>query len=386
MSSVKLSYQTLGALRTEKDREDFYDQDFPSLIVRVGRSGSKTFVLRYRSPDGTYRRVSLGKFPAMGLAEAREQARRVKLDLERGEEPAAEAAEERARLTVADLSAAYLERYAKRRKRSWAEDERILRREVLPVLGDRLADEVKKRDGLTLLEAIVERGSPVMANRVLAVARKMYNWAVEIDLLEHNPFVAVKRLGLEVSRTRVLALDEIRKLWQALDQELPTTAASFRLLLLLGQRSTETSQMTWADLEGDVWTIPPEVAKTKRPHLVPLSREAQREIARFRGQHVQWVLPSPRRDGPLSEKSLGHAARRLVTRLQMEPWTPHDLRRTVATRLGELGFEDSMIGRVLGHSQTSVEAIHNRYAYLKEKREALEKWERRLLEIVAALP
>ncbi|HEX4952694.1 MAG TPA: tyrosine-type recombinase/integrase [Thermoanaerobaculia bacterium] len=386
MPSVNLTDRYLKSLRTEAEREEVYDRSFPAFLVRVSKAGGKSFFFRYRGDDGRYRRMRLGAYPAVSLSEARTRAQELQVEVQRGKDPAGTRQRLSEAPTVELLAEEYLERHAKIQKRRWQEDERLLRKEVLPELGLRKAAEVRKRDVVALLDAIARRGAPILGNRVLALVRKMYNWGIEVDLVEFNPCLSVRKVGKEISRSRILSEEEIRALWHGLATAHPTVAGAFRLVLLLGQRPGEVCQMAWDQIERDQWTIPAEATKSGRTHVVPVSAPARELIESFRGQDPVHVLPAPRGAGHLDPQVLSHAAVRLRASLRIGHWTPHDLRRTVASRMAEMGIDQFHVARVLGHAYNSVTAIYNRYGYLAEKRAALEQWAARVEEIVQRTP
>lgn len=160
------------------------------------------------------------------------------------------------------------------------------------------AKEITRRDVRNLLEEIAER-APIMANRTLALIRKMYNFAIERDWVEANACQGIKWLAPERQRDRVLSEDEIRRFWAALDEEHPITAALFRLRLLTAQRGGEVHGATWdeMDLQSGWWTIPAERSKNKLTHRVPLSPPALKILKELKKEvgDSPWVFPSARR-------------------------------------------------------------------------------------------
>ncbi len=385
MASVSLTERTLRSLRTDQQREDFYDASFPAFMVRVSRRGTKAFCYRYRGEDGKYRRMDLGRYPEVGLADARLAARELEVQARRGKDPAQqqEVQAEPVVLTVSDLVSEYVERYASRHQKSWRVTQRVLSKDVLPVLGHRLLAEVKRREISSLVERIYERGAPQGANQALKMLRGLFNWAVQEEMLESNPCNGLQKPAPASSRDRNLSETEIFQVWHSLQRRRSTAAVGLRLMLFLGQRGHEVRHMRWRDIEGDLWTIPREDAKSGREHVVPLSSPAQAVIEACRGKSDVWVLPSPRLGGPEERENYAHAVETILREEGMEPWTPHDLRRTVASGLARLGVQEFVIQRVLGHAYSSVTATYNRYSYVAEKREALERWGQRLLKIVS---
>lgn len=193
---------------------DYFDTTPPSLGVRVAPSGRKTWFVMYRH-HGRLRRYTLGTYPAIRLADARQRATDARYLVAHGGDPAAARKADRQAPTVAELATQYLELYAKVQKRSWDEDARLLTREVLPVWGQRQAQAITRREVVLLLDTLMARGVPILANRTLALVRKMFNWAISRDLLAHNPCVQVQAPGKEHPRERVLSAEEIRVVWAA---------------------------------------------------------------------------------------------------------------------------------------------------------------------------
>src|SRR5438874_5816919 len=182
---------------------DYFDAKPPGVGLRLSNSGRKTWFVMYRT-GGRLRRLTLGTYPALSLADARNQATSAKRAAAQGEDPALQKQSARIAPTIADVAAQYMERYAKQHKKSWRDDARLLHREVLPEWGRRKAHDIRRKDVLALLDGIVERGSPIQANRVLALIRVMFNWAISRDILEHSPCYQVKAPSKENQRDRVL--------------------------------------------------------------------------------------------------------------------------------------------------------------------------------------
>ena len=172
---MRLTVRGIAALKAKAKRYEVWEDGRTGLGVRVSTVGRKSWVFMYRF-NGKPRRMTLGTYPAVGVADARVKHARAKADLEKGIDPGGMEVErrraERSAETVADLVEEYLEKWAKPRKRSAAEDERTLRKEVVPLWGNRKAKDITRRDVITLLDGIVERGSPIQANRTLAMIRK----------------------------------------------------------------------------------------------------------------------------------------------------------------------------------------------------------------------
>lgn len=367
MSTVHLTDRSLKSLRTSKSRDMFWDSVLPGFGVRVTQNGRKTFVVRYRL-NGKRPRVTIGSYPAFGLADARARARTILLQVGTGEDPC------RAE-SFAALADLYLERHAKPKKRSWRYDERQLKRDLLPAWGKRKAAEIRRGDVHEILDGILDRGSPAMANRTRALISKVFNFGITRGIVEHNPAAHVPPPAKLQSRQRVLSEEEIRELWTLLDSDLltPLMAASFKLRLLTAQRGIEVLSMQWDQVDGVWWTIPPEVAKNGLAHRVPLSAQAKAVLDGI--QHLSggtpWVFPSPRDNGPI--QWVQKASRELRGETSFD-WTPHDLRRTAATCMASMGVQRVVLSKILNHVESSVTAIYDRASYDRDKQEALIQW------------
>lgn len=318
-------------------------------------------------------------------------------------------AEAREALTVKELADEYIERHAKPRKRSWAEDARILNVDVLPHWGRRKARDITRRDVITLLDEIAER-APIAANRTLAVVRKMFNFAVSRDIVTATPCAQVKAPAPENKRDHVLNDEEIKTLWTFLDTALTPEDArkrtrdgkfvktgkpalssevklALKLQLVTGQRKGEIVSIERKEIHGRWWTTPREKAKNKEPHRIYLSDLAMEipEEARVLAGDLSYVFPAGAgRQGHLGATAPDHALRRSIKdkTLKIADCTRHDLRRTAATKMGEAGVSRFVLSKVLNHKDRTVTAIYDRHSYDKEKPQALETWGRKLQAII----
>lgn len=388
MPQLNLTSQSISSLTAPKVRTDYFDQKVTGLGLRVSPSGTKTWICMFRVPgDPRKRRMTLGRYPAISLADARTQAREMLLAASRGDDPGEEKQQLLGAPAFAELASEYIEKHAKKNKRSWKEDERILGRDVLPVLGSRKVHEVKRRDVIRLLDAIVDRGAPIQANRTLALVRKIFNWAISRDIVETNPCLQVKAPRKENQRDRVLKEDELRAVWRAFDKLGAPMGQMFKLRLLTAQRGGEVASMAWTDVDlaGGWWTIPAERAKNGRSHRVPLSKPARDILAARQPSRGEWVFPSPTRTGQYIQ-SPQKAAQRARTLSGVEDFVLHDLRRTAASYMTSLGVPRLVVSKILNHAEQGVTHVYDRHAYDAEKREALDLWASRLQEITQDNP
>ncbi|MDA2927437.1 site-specific integrase [Acidobacteria bacterium AH-259-G07] len=381
MPTVRLTDRLLRNLKTEKEQEDFWDEIFPGTFgVRVTDRGSKTFILRYRF-GGRRRRFTLGRYQVLSLATARRMALALLGEANEGEDPSEKRQQEKNAGTFEELAQLYLEMHARPHKKpaSIKEDTRILNTYLLPAWGRRKFQSITRSDVIRLLDEVkFKRKAPVMANRVKALVSTIFNFAARKALVPEtfaNPCANVEQPTKEKSRDRVLSDDEIRALWEDLENRAEPTASIYRLILLTGQRPGEVKAMRWSSIDSEnIWTIPPTETKNEREHKVPLSSHALAVIEQLRpltgdgefvfaapgGGHIRWLQKMSLR----IQKQTGFNFR------------PHDLRRTCATNLSKLGVDDVTIARILNHSWPlrHMTAVYNRWERLPEMGRALERW------------
>lgn len=391
---MKLTDLAIKALKPKGQRYEVYDDHVPGLALRVTPSGVKSWSLRYRVGGQQMPRLTLGQYPTITLERARKNAQRELRAVDGGANPAAEKRAGRQGETVDDLAKDFIDKYAKTKKRSWRDDQRYLDAEVLPAWKHLKVKQLTRRDVRTLIASIADRGSPISANRCLALVRKMLNWAVSEDWIDANPAALMKKPGEETSRERVLTDDEIRLVWAACETERPIMCALMRLRFMTAQRGGELAGLTWTDVEDEWLTIPGTLTKNKLTHRVPLTKAAQDIITALpRIEGNDFVFPGRGGNRPLGDakKAGSRIASLVLAKLQeADPqvetfdFRGHDLRRTASTRMAEAGISQSDIAKVLNHAEGGPRAtmVYNRYSYDKEKRRALETWGRVLKRIL----
>jgi integrase len=393
---MRLTAQAVARLRYDGPLPfiDIKDDATPGLYLRVFPSGKKRWVKRYKVAGRT-RVATFGDADKIGLAEARAKSRAWDALVKAGRDPATEerreAAAERRLPSVAAFAGEYVERYAKLHKKSWREDERLLRHDVLPALGDLRIDTVARRDIVLMLDAIRDRGAGVGANRALAVTRRLFAFAVERGVIEASPFVGV-RASRETPRARTLTDDELRRLWAATAARSPKieppTRMALRLLILTGARASEACGASWDEIDAETaeWVIPAARTKNAREHRIPLSDPAIKIVAEAAGlRSGPWLLPAQAREGHVTSSGVLQAAQRILG----EGMVAHDIRRTVATGLQRLGVRLEVTEAVLNHvggSRAGVVGIYQRHDWAAEKRAALDAWARHILSLTADEP
>jgi hypothetical protein len=235
MPTRRLTDQAVRSLRPDTCQVDYWDIALKNFGVRVSPAGRKTFIVRYRSV-GRYRRMSLGVYPTVALADARRHAKQVLGEVAGNEDPAQARQDARRAPSFEALAALYIEKHARVKKKSWRQDRRMIENELLPKWRTLRASEIRRRDVRELVEAIAERPAPIAANRIRALISKIFNFGISREMVEFNPCLQLEQPASERRRDRVLTDAEIRTFWTALDHEPLAIAAAFRLRLVTAQR------------------------------------------------------------------------------------------------------------------------------------------------------
>jgi integrase len=398
---AKLTAASVKKWKVADKRQEVPDDRTPGLYLIVQPTGRKAWAVRYRS--GTkHRRMRLGAYPALGLADARDKARKVQAEAEAGGDPAGDREREKAeeaerQASERDKIKTLVEGYHKRRLSKLKSGDDVLaqfRRHVLPAWGERDVHEITRRDVHDLLDGIADSGRVVTANRVRAYLSTFFNWCVDRDVIAASPLAGVKPLAKETARDRVLSDDQIRWLWQACDDLGQPWGPFGKALLLTGQRRAEVAGMTEAEIDGDLWHMSAARTKNGRPHDVPLSEAARGALAgveRIKGD--AGLIFTTTGKTPLSGFTRGlerlHkrmteiAAQERGEPVEIPHWTFHDLRRTAETTMARLGISQQVIDRVTNHAtgQHRMARIYNRYDYLEEKRHAVEALARFVIDL-----
>ena len=390
-----------------KGRLEIGDQKSIGLALRITANGSRSWCFQFRDPKSRRTtRATIGLYPTVPLAEARRKADTLRRLVAGGDNPITQKRSERdAALTrtFGALAERYLDEHARRHKRSAGADDRNLRLHILPKWRQRRYDEIERRDIIELIEGLVKDGKPTLANRVQALISSIYSFAMDAALVKGNPCSQLRRRGVETVGSRVLSDDELRLFWPCALQT-PVSlrvGLALRLILLTGVRPGEAAGLSRAEIENlsdknrARWIIPAKRSKNGRTHLVPLSEPAQQTIAsalEMIGDDDVYLFPSPAKHAaPITAHALAVAMARFAASLaskavktwKTDPPSPHDLRRTVATRLSELGVVKEDRDSVLNHVRSDVGSKHyDKYEREREKRRALDLWAETLTEIL----
>lgn len=394
MPTERLTVRRVETLQSMPGKRfELFDATLPGFGVRVSDTGVKSWIVYYRQ-GGVKRRLTIGRFPALSLADAREQARTALREVDKGRDPSAEKVLRRRGdgSFLKDAVDLFLDRHASK-NRTAAETRRIFENCVLPKWKHRRTADITRRDVISLIDEVADR-TPIRANRVFAHVRKFFNWALSRDLVEHSPTAGLKPPTKERSRDRVLSDAEIAAFWSACAAAGYSFTNAFRLLLLTGQRRSEVIGMRWSelDLEEGVWTIPAARTKNGKAHIVPLgnmARDILRNIERI--DQVDLVFPAKgSSSNPISgvSKAKGRVDEAMLRALRREDkdavlsaWRLHDLRRTFASGCRRAGVLLDVVEKLLNHSSGSfagIVGVYQLHDYSDEKHRAVLAWERML--------
>jgi integrase len=338
---------------------DYFDESVPGLALRVAASDHKAWTFHFTSPGGKRARLTFGSYPATSLGAARTRATEAKALVEAGKDPRSVEAE-----TFQGICEEYLRREGKRlRSLDWRKG--VLDRHVYPTLGSRPIAEIQRSEIVRLLDKIEDRSGATMADRTLAVIRKIMNWHASRSDDFRSPIVKgmARTKPSELARERVLTDDEIRAIWRVSGG---VFGRFIRFLLLTGARRNEASEMKWAEIDGGDWTLPAARNKTKVDLVRPLSKDAQDILPPRQGDYVFTT------DGvtPISGFSKFKAAFDKAS--GTEGWTLHDCRRSARSLMSRAGVPSDHAERCLGHVIGGVRGVYDRHEYHAEKARAFE--------------
>ena len=380
------------------------DGKVPGFGIRVTKAGVKTFYFVYRF-QGRSRRMTLGRYPHTPLKDARGKAHAARRSLAKGEDPQVEESQP---LGFSSALDEFVELYCKASNRASTayETERILRAVFLKPWGTRLINTIGKSDILVITDRFMRAGKPSAANHAFSAARKFFNWCVDRGMIEISPCHTLNMPAPIGKRSTVIEDADLAVLWKAAANEVGYPFGTiFQLLTLTAQRRGEVCGMRWdeLDLDAGLWNIPGSRTKNAQRHTVPLT-PAVLEILeglapRAKKTKSDFVFPARGKpeqsytgyskgkrelDAAFDKRRREEAVAKGESPHEIEDldWTLHDLRRTAATRMAELGILPHVVERVLNHVSGTfgrVAGIYNRFQYVDEMRDALTTWETHVL-------
>ena len=420
--------------RPGEGRREIPDGGCSGLYLVIQASGHRSWAMRFRRPNGKPAKLTLGPVDLSGkeaesepvldspltLASARRLAAEIHRQRAMGRDVVADydasrrrqksQHESRAKSTYASAAKDFIEQYASKKTRRWRETARLLGLAYPPTGGeptrikgglcerwnDKPIAEIDGHDIHSLIDETRRSGAPGLERRsdgpteararvMLSCLSKMFSWLVQHRRVSQNPCKDVHRPEASAARDRVLTDAEIVKFWRATDAERKELSALLKLLLLTGCRLNEVAGMTRAELsdDGATWNIPGSRTKNKRPHVVPLAPLARKMV----GTGSEGFVFTTTGRSPVSGWS--KIKRRLDAAMKIPPWRLHDLRRTAATGMAEIGIAPHIVEAALNHisgAKAGVAGTYNRAAYAEEKRAALERWASHVQGLVSARP
>jgi integrase len=390
---VTLTDRYLKSLRPapKGKRVVVWDGASPSFGLRVTDCGVVSFfVQRRQAGKPTPVRVTLGTYPHTSLAQARVAAAGALKALVGGDHP--RDLEKRARRVRADREAktfgGIADQFIKRHVanlRSSADVKSAIERQLIPRWGDRPITDITRRDVIEVIEDVVQRGHPRGAGLLLAYTRKLFNWAMARDLIEHSPCDKVKAadlIGTTKPRQRTLTDTELKALWHATAGEDYPLNPFIRLLVVTGARRSEVARMTRdeLDLDAGTWSLGGDRTKNEDPRILALPALAVGVLRALPEWDGPFVFSTTGGKRPIS--AFAKLKARLDGRLAIARWRLHDLRRTMRTHLSALRIEQHVRELMIGHRQHGIEGVYDVHAYASEQRDGFEQWTARLLRIV----
>ena len=338
--------------------------------------------MAYRFGD-KQRRVSLGIWPAMQLAEARAAWRTIREQVAKGVDPAEVADDTKDEFGT--VAADWLKR-DQADNRCHSDVVRLLNRDVLPHWQHKPITEITRRDALELIDRVADRGAPVMARRLHAHLHRLFEWAVGRGIVEANPMHRLPKVGSETPRDRVLSDRELKLVWDAGGEMGWPFGCAYRLLILTGAREGEIGGLRWSEITHGIIRLEGDRTKNGLPHTIPLSAPSLaliNDLHRIGDSDLVFTTTGRTQISGWSK------AKTQLDRLAPIPhWRVHDFRRTVATGMQKLGIAERVIEACLGHSTTSRNGllrVYQVHGFDAEKREALDLWGAHVMKLVAPM-
>ncbi len=356
----------------------------PGLALRIRSAGSRKFVFFYRL-GGRLLKYTIGDASGWTLDKARATARDLRVKVERGENPAVERASQRAdaALLLSAVAQDYLDaRKPNMKPRSHAECVRHLDRYWKPFHGMAIAS-IDRATVAARLRIIAKGSGAVAADRARSTLSAMFVWAIGEGLCEVNPVSGTNKASDDKPRERLLSDAELAAIWKAAPES--DYGRIVRLLMLTAQRREEIGSLSWSEIdrEAALITLSGERTKNHRPHEVPLSTMALAVLDAVWEREGRALVFGGGSGGYSGWSSSKQA---LDESAKVTDWTLHDLRRTAATRMADLGVAPHVIEAILNHisgQKAGVAGIYNRSTYSAEKRAALELWAGHLQTVIA---
>lgn len=383
---MQFTERWIERLRPTNKRETYWEDSThggEKLGLRVSPSGTKTFVRRmFDKTTNKTKWMTIGTFPEVSLSQARGSG------FDNDHESTSTAIESGKEIAFSELCSLFMEKWSKRRKKSWQEDERIINREFLPTMSAINIAAITKKDCTAIIDGIYERGAPVMANRAYALLHKIFVFGMQNDIIKINPLYMTIKPHKEKAKNRVLDESEIVVFLDSIfGENAISTEASMRRLILFqfvtASRPGEAIQIEWVDLHDNLWIIPQEKSKNSEQRILPISPMMQSILdIQKSDSKSSYIFPSTLTGKSYHENSENHVITRIRKSRSMTHFTPHDLRRTAASFMARFGASRVVLRKILNHVDREVTDIYDRHTYEKEKMDALVSWNDYLLSLL----
>jgi integrase len=333
---------------------DYFDEQTAGLALRVSHQ-RKSWTYLYTAANGKRRRLTIGTYPATSLASIRGKVDLLRSDIEAGIDPKPLAPD-----TLQAVCEEYIAREGKRLRTAHYREQQI-NRLIYPAFGHRPIGEIKRSEIVRWMDQIQDENGPVMADRTLAILRKVMNWHAARSDEFRSPIVRgmSRTSSAERARDRILTDDELRSIWNAAEG---IYGSLVRFILLTAARRSEAAEMRWAELEGGTWTLPAARNKTGVDLVRPLSKAALGLLPPKLGE---WVWGKPLNMFSIRKRALDEAS-------GVSGYTLHDCRRTARSLMSRAGVPPDHAERCLGHAIPGVRGVYDRHEYHAEKARAYE--------------
>ena len=389
---IKFSDVTIRHLKPQSKRIDYWCQGLSGFGIRISPKGTKTWIYYYRI-ESQKKRLSLGKYPAVTLREAKILYQEAKEKVEKGIDPVKERQEQKQKsfdeLTVSELIDLYLEHGKKAKKKSYNIERKCLQKDIIPHIGKQKITTIQAKDLSRIFHTIiVEREAPSTATHLYSYVRRLFNFAADMGLMRRrdNPCLDIKLNIKKKKRSRHLSPQEIYQFWHTIETVpmMPVTRLGLKFMLITMARGCEVREMKWSDINwlDRIWTLP--MTKNGHLHRVYLSDLALNilnDVKQYSngkgivfGSHGHRDREQNKCETlkPMSDHTLSQPIKRHWEKFGIEtPFTPHDLRRTGATLIAGLFGRRDLTKLCLNHVDNSVTAVYDQYAYSKEKEMAI---------------
>ncbi|MCC5906580.1 MAG: tyrosine-type recombinase/integrase [Balneolaceae bacterium] len=399
----KFADKKIRALEPAEKRVEYYDELVTGMILRITKTGHKSFAYRYWF-RGKSKQITIGKFDDIKLGEARAIARKYKNKVREGTDPLEEIQKKKEipdEITFKELTELYegihlpTLRESSQEYHKWA-----ISSKVLPYLGKRNLKEISDTDIIRVLDRIaIQDDAQATANKVRSRLHHLFEFAKSRSYVKTNPVsnTSTYKGGYNQSE-RYYSEDEIKSIWQAIEDLNEPVQSYMKIITLTGQRRTETHKMKWENIQhikdseftGWAWVIPKHLAKSDRDHeiqLSPLAIEIIRDLKERAGTNPFVFASGASDDIPIGLKTIKRAAKTIKDESGVTDFRLHDMRRTVATYMAKLQTPAEVVSKVLNHktggSGSLVTRIYNRYEYRRERQVAFNKWSYELERIIS---